>query len=111
MSAPRLRGIEVSNRTAVFYSPEDLSVGLVGQSVDGIYGYDTDYATDLMENITLLALGGPVPPKVAPPKPVEPAAKTAPKPEDKKMDGGEKKPEKKPGETGEKKPADKKPKA
>jgi len=54
-TVPRLRGIEVNNRTAVFYSPEDLSVGLVGMNVDGIYGYSPDSATNLMECIVLHA--------------------------------------------------------
>ncbi len=65
MNAPRLRGIEVNNRTGVIYSPEDLSVGLVGMSVDGIYGYEADYANRLMENIVLYAMGGAAPAKVA----------------------------------------------
>jgi hypothetical protein len=65
MNAPRLRGIEVNNRTGVIYSPEDLSVGLVGMSVDGIYGYEPDYANKLMENIVLYAMGGAAPAKVA----------------------------------------------
>src|SRR5258706_15618703 len=65
MNAPRLRGIEVNNRTGVIYSQEDLSVGLVGMSVDGIYGYETDYANKLMENIVLYAMGGAAPAKVA----------------------------------------------
>jgi hypothetical protein len=103
MNTPRLRGIEINNRTGVFYSPEDLSVGLVGMSIDGVYGYESDYANDLMENVTLIALGGAVPPKVATTKPAEPP-KPAPKAEEKKMEG-EKKPadeKKKPAE--EKKP-------
>ena len=37
---PRLRGITVAGRTAVIYSREDLSAGLVGEYVDGIIGYD-----------------------------------------------------------------------
>jgi hypothetical protein len=65
MTAPRLRGIEVKGRPAVFYSPEDLSVGMVGMSVDGIYGYAPEDATDLVENVLFLAMGG-APPKVAP---------------------------------------------
>src|SRR5258706_6699652 len=65
MNAPRLRGIETGGRTAVIYSPEDLSVGLVGMSVDGIYGYEPDYANRLMESIVLYAMGGNAPAKVA----------------------------------------------
>jgi hypothetical protein len=53
--SPRLRGIEINNRIAVFYSPEDLSVGLVGQSVDGIIGYDPPSAVDCMSSMVLYA--------------------------------------------------------
>jgi hypothetical protein len=66
MTAPRLRGIDVKGRPAVFYSPEDLSVGLVGMSVDGIYGYAPEDATDLVEHVLMLAMGGTPPKKIAP---------------------------------------------
>ena len=49
--------IEIKNRPAVFFSKEDLSVGLVGQSVDGIYGYDPKTATQLAANVILFATG------------------------------------------------------
>jgi hypothetical protein len=102
MNAPRLRGIEINNRTAVIYSPEDLSVGLVGMSVDGIYGYEPDYANRLMESIVLYAMGGTAPAKVAagpkpeatdllPPDDGEMKKPMDKKPEDKKVE--EKKPE------------------
>jgi hypothetical protein len=63
---PRLRGMEISNRLAVIFSGEDLSVGLVGQPVDGIVGYVPQRVTipehktrmgasELMENILLYA--------------------------------------------------------
>jgi hypothetical protein len=39
MHIPRLRAITINGRAAVLFSPEDLSEGLVGQYVDGIYGY------------------------------------------------------------------------
>ena len=55
--APRLRGIIVGKRLAVIYSREDLSAGLVGQPVDGIYGYDPQSATDFMRAIILFTLG------------------------------------------------------
>ena len=88
MNVPRLRGISVNNKTGVFYSPEDVTVGLVGMSVDGIYGYEPDYANDLMVNAVLFALGGPVPPKVvktaAPAAPPPPAPPMEKKPEEKK---------------------------
>jgi hypothetical protein len=53
--SPRLRGIVMGNRIAVFYSPEDLSVGLVGQNVDGILGYDPKSAVDCMTSMVLYA--------------------------------------------------------
>jgi hypothetical protein len=55
--APRLRIITIQNRPAVFFSKEDLSTGLVGQSVDGVYGYDPKTATQIAANVILLATG------------------------------------------------------
>ena len=49
--APRLRGIEIDGRLAVIVSYEDLSVGLVGQPIDGIHGYEPSSATALMTQI------------------------------------------------------------
>ncbi|MGA2233163.1 MAG: DUF4159 domain-containing protein, partial [Tepidisphaeraceae bacterium] len=48
---PRLRAISIGARAAVYFSAEDLSVGLVGQEVDGIVGYTPALATRLMEKI------------------------------------------------------------
>jgi len=45
--SPRLQAVALNGRPAVIYSREDLSVGLVGQSVDGIIGYDPEWATEL----------------------------------------------------------------
>ncbi len=42
---PRLRGLTVNGRTAIIYSEEDLSAGLVGNPVDGIIGYSPAAAT------------------------------------------------------------------
>src|SRR5581483_2280514 len=42
LNVPRLRAIEVDKRPAVIYSAEDLTEGLVGQPVDGIFGYTPD---------------------------------------------------------------------
>ncbi|HUB24970.1 MAG TPA: DUF4159 domain-containing protein [Tepidisphaeraceae bacterium] len=53
LSQPRLRAIQLNGRYAVFFSAEDLSVGLVGQSIDGIVGYEPDFATTLMERMIL----------------------------------------------------------
>jgi len=59
LNAPRVRGIDVGKRVAVFYSREDLSAGLVGERVDGILGYDPETATAIMRNILLYADGPP----------------------------------------------------
>lgn len=55
LSVPQLRGIRIGDRLGVVYSREDLSVGLVGQSVDGIVGYDPQTATVLMRRLILAA--------------------------------------------------------
>jgi Domain of unknown function (DUF4159) len=54
---PRLRAISFNGRPAVYFSAEDLSVGLVGQPVDGIVGYTPELATRLMERMILSAGG------------------------------------------------------
>src|SRR5262249_30555277 len=51
----RLRAITLGKRIAVVYSAEDLSVGLVGQPVDGINGYEPQTRTALMRNILMCA--------------------------------------------------------
>jgi hypothetical protein len=53
---PRVCGIVLNSRTAIYFSREDLSVGLVGQPVDGIYGYTPSVATDIMRNILLYSV-------------------------------------------------------
>jgi hypothetical protein len=57
LKAPRLRGMTIGGRTAVIFSPEDISAGLVGNQIDGIIGYDPKTATELMKNIILYANG------------------------------------------------------
>jgi len=57
LNVPRLQGITVGNRVAVFFSPEDLSNGLVGNETDGIIGYDPETATAIMRNVLLYAAG------------------------------------------------------
>jgi hypothetical protein len=52
---PRLRAITIDDRPAVIYSPFDLSVGLVGMSVDGIAGYTPASATAIVKSIVLSA--------------------------------------------------------
>jgi hypothetical protein len=53
LHTPRIRAIDINGRSAVFYSAEDLSVGMVGMQIDGIYGYDPASATALMEKLLL----------------------------------------------------------
>jgi hypothetical protein len=53
--SPRIRGLTIGNRTAVFYSPDDLSGGLVGQDVDGIVGYTPAWATTIMTHLLMYA--------------------------------------------------------
>ena len=66
MKGPQLRGIEINGRLAVIFSKEDLSVGLVGQAVDGIVGYTPETATRLMTRIVKFASGGGRPPATKP---------------------------------------------
>jgi hypothetical protein len=66
----RVIGITQKGRTAVYYSREDLSAGLVGQPTDGIVGYTPQTATAIMRNIILLSAPPPspsAPPAVVPP--------------------------------------------
>jgi hypothetical protein len=55
---PRLRGAKVGDKVALFYSPDDLSTGLVGQEVDGVVGYTPEVATEMMEKVIRSAVGG-----------------------------------------------------
>ena len=45
---PVIRGITFGKNVRVFYSHLDISGGLVGEPVDGVYGYDPQTATQLM---------------------------------------------------------------
>jgi hypothetical protein len=55
---PQVRGAEIAGgRTAILYSPEDLSAGIVGQSVDGIAGYTPTSATAVMKSLVLYGAG------------------------------------------------------
>ena len=58
LRTPRLNGIEVRDRTAVFFSRQDISAGMVGEHVDGISGYSPASATELMRNIILYGAFG-----------------------------------------------------
>lgn len=58
----KLRGIMAGKRVGVFFSREDISAGIVGQPVDGIYGYDPATATNLMASMLLYADNGGIAP-------------------------------------------------
>jgi hypothetical protein len=53
---PLLRGLAVGGRVAVFYSPQDVSVGLVGQPIDGVAGYVPDDATKVVADVVAYAV-------------------------------------------------------
>jgi len=53
---PRLCGVSISGgRIGVFFSREDLSAGLAGEQVDGVFGYDPQVAAQLMRSMILYA--------------------------------------------------------
>ncbi|MEI8195383.1 MAG: DUF4159 domain-containing protein [Phycisphaerae bacterium] len=58
-TAPRLRALMINQRKAILFSEEDLSAGLVGNTVDGVYGYEPLWATNLMTNIVLTVVSRP----------------------------------------------------
>jgi hypothetical protein len=51
LHSPRIKGIPVPGRMAIYFSAEDISTGLVGESVDGIVGYVPQAATELVANL------------------------------------------------------------
>ena len=53
MKGPRIRGFEIAKKVRVFYSPEDLSAGIMGKNMDGIFGYDPKTATSIMADILI----------------------------------------------------------
>lgn len=57
LKQPRIRAIQQGTHIACFYSPDDLSEGLVGQPVDGVIGYTPEVATSIMRNIVAFASG------------------------------------------------------
>ena len=54
----QLRGLTVNGHLGVVFSGQDLSVGLVGQPVDGIVGYTPDQATTLVRRLIELKTAG-----------------------------------------------------
>ncbi|RPI63546.1 MAG: DUF4159 domain-containing protein, partial [Planctomycetaceae bacterium] len=51
----RLRGVQVGERLAILYSPDDLTAGMAGYRVMGINGYTPDTAVALMTNMLIYA--------------------------------------------------------
>jgi hypothetical protein len=76
LKSPQLRAISKDGKPVLYYSPQDLSVGLVGQTVDGIFGYSPESATEIMRNILLK--GGGFPPMATPKAPTQPATAATP---------------------------------
>ena len=52
---PQLRAATVDGRPAVLYTPEDVSVGLVGQPIDGVAGYTPADATKVVTAVLAYA--------------------------------------------------------
>jgi hypothetical protein len=50
-----IQAIKFGKRIGVYFSRQDLSCGLVGQPVDGVYGYEPTTATTLMSAMLLYA--------------------------------------------------------
>jgi hypothetical protein len=55
LRTPQLRGLVKGGRVVVIFSKEDIAVGLVGQQVDGIVGYDPDSAVKVAGSVVLYA--------------------------------------------------------
>jgi hypothetical protein len=53
----RVRIMQQNGKPAIIYSPEDLSMALVGEPVDGVLGYSPQCGTSLMTNIVVVASG------------------------------------------------------
>jgi hypothetical protein len=53
----RLRAITVKDRPAIFFSPEDVSAGLVGEAMDGIFGYTPESAVAVARAVVMGAVG------------------------------------------------------
>jgi hypothetical protein len=60
LKAPRFRASV--GKGNVFFSREDLTVGLVGQPVDGVFGYSPESALDLVTRVARWSLGDRPPP-------------------------------------------------
>jgi hypothetical protein len=68
LRTPRLKAIAIDGRYGVFYSREDLTEGLVGEPVDGIFGYSPESATQIMRNLVFYGAMEKRPPLPVPAK-------------------------------------------
>ena len=75
---PKIEGVRVGNRIGVFFSRHDISAGLVGEPVDGIFGYDSATATKLMQAMLLYASPAPLGTEPAATAPAAPSAPDQP---------------------------------
>ena len=66
---PLLRGIEVGGRTGVYFSREDLTEGMVGESVDGIVGYSPKSTREIVQHLLMSVAGAAKAVAVEAPKP------------------------------------------
>jgi hypothetical protein len=55
---PRLKAMDFNGRLGVIYSREDLSAALVGETMDGIIGYEPQAASEMMSRILVYVGGG-----------------------------------------------------
>jgi len=55
ITVPRIQYMNINRRAAIFFSPEDLTSGLLGTNIWGIDGYTQESATALARNLVLFA--------------------------------------------------------
>jgi hypothetical protein len=81
LGVPRLKAVRVGDHLGIVFSREDLSAGLVGESVGGVVGYTPGVATQLMRHVLLRAAGVAVPSQksVASTQPAKPEKKSSKK--------------------------------
>lgn len=86
MNVPHIKAVRVGDRPAILFSREDLSAGLVGQSVGGVLGYTPASATELVRRFVFRAAGMKLP------EPAQPTSKPAKSDDKAKKEKKEKKP-------------------
>ena len=68
IKSPQIFCIRQGARVVAYWSPEDISAGLVGEHTDGIDGYSPESATAIMRNIILSTLPKDSPPSATVPE-------------------------------------------